>query len=68
MPAFTFEKISPPAELETHGPISVPVRRSAIVRFLDRLTSLRLRKSEGKFRERQFRKIQSLKHKYRKQR
>lgn len=63
MPAFTFEKISPPAQLESGGPISSTVRRGAFVRFLDRLTSARLRKSEG-----EIRKIQKLKHKYRKQR
>jgi hypothetical protein len=63
MPAFTFEKISPPAELETGGPIAPPVRRGAFVRFLDRLTSSRLQKSEG-----DLRKLQKLKHKYRKQR
>jgi hypothetical protein len=63
MPAFSFEKIAPPAELETDGPISSPVRRGAIVRFLDRLTSKRLQKSED-----DIQKIQKLKHKYRKQR
>ena len=61
MPAFTFEKLSPPAQLETRGPISAPIRRGAIVRFLDRLTSARLRKSED-----DIRKMQRLKHKYRK--
>jgi hypothetical protein len=63
MPAFTFEKISPPAKLETDGPISTPVRRGALVRFLDRLTSARLQKSEH-----DIRKTQKLKAKYRKQR
>lgn len=63
MPAFTFEKITPPAQLETGGPIATPVRRSAIVRFLDRLTSSRLQKSED-----EIRKVQRLRHKYRKQR
>ena len=63
MPAFTFEKITPPAQLESSGPISAPVRRGALVRFLDRLTSSRLKKSEN-----EIRKVQRLKHKYRKQR
>jgi hypothetical protein len=63
MPAFTFEKITPPAQLESGGPISSTVRRGAFVRLLDRLTSARLQKSEG-----DIRKVQRLKHKYRKQR
>lgn len=63
MPAFTFEKISPPARIEGGGPISSTVRRGAIVRFLDRFTSARLQKSEG-----DIRKVQTLKHKYRKAR
>ena len=63
MPAFTFEKIAPPAELESSGPMSTPVRRGAFVRLLDRLTSAKLQKSED-----EIRKIQRLKHKYRKQR
>ena len=46
MPAFSFEKIAPPAELESSGPISSPVRRGALVRFLGRLTSLRPQRSE----------------------
>jgi hypothetical protein len=64
MPAFTFEKISPPAATRTEpdNPIAPAVRRSAIVRFLDRLTSARLQKSED-----DIRKVQRLKHKYRKQ-
>ena len=64
MPAFTFEKILPPATAgtETGSPIAPPVRRGAIVRLLDRLTSARLRKSEDSIR-----KVQRLKHKYRKQ-
>ena len=63
MPAFTFEKITPPAQLESGGPISPTVRRGVLVRILDRLTSARLQKSEG-----EIRKVQKLKHKYRKQR
>ena len=62
MPAFTFEKISPPAPDETAGPIAPVVRRGAIVRILDRLTSARLKTSEDSIR-----KVQRLKHKYRKQ-
>jgi hypothetical protein len=62
MPAFSFEKISPPAEPETAGPISSTVRRGAIARFLDRLTLARSRKSEG-----DIRKIQTPKQRRRKQ-
>jgi hypothetical protein len=62
MPAFTFEKITPPAPDETGSPIAPVVRRGAIVRFLDRLTSARLKTSEDGIR-----KVQRLKHKYRKQ-
>lgn len=62
MPAFTFEKIAPPARQETVGPMSSPARRGAFVRLLDRLTSARLQKSEDGIR-----KVQRLKHKYRKQ-
>jgi hypothetical protein len=64
MPAFTFEKISPPAATgaEAGSPTVPAVRRGALVRFLDRLTSARLRKSEDGIR-----KVQRLKHKYRKQ-
>ena len=62
MPAFSFEKISPPAELETGGPMSSTVRRGAIARFLERLTSARSRKSESASRE-----VQTPKQKRRKQ-
>jgi len=51
MPAFSFEKIAPPAQLETTGPASPPARRGVIVRVLDRLTSVRLQKSEGEIRK-----------------
>lgn len=61
MPAFTFEKILPPAATETTSPIAPVVRRGAIVRFLDRLTSARLQKSESGIH-----KVQRLKIKYRK--
>jgi hypothetical protein len=63
MPAFTFEKITPPAELESSGPIASTVRRGALMRFLNRLTSARLQKSEG-----DIGKVERLKRKYRKQR
>jgi hypothetical protein len=61
MPAFTFEKITPPAELESSGPIASTVRRGALMRFINRLTSTRLQKSGGD-------KVEQLKRKYRKQR
>lgn len=74
MPAFTFEKIAPgaiapetiapeiiaPAEHVEHASDAGTFRRSAIVRFLDRLTAARLRKSED-----DFRRMQRLKHKHR---
>lgn len=63
MPAFTFEKISPPARTEAVSEPVATVRRGALVRFLDRLTSSRLKKTES-----DVRKVQRLKHKYRKQR
>jgi hypothetical protein len=63
MPAFTFEKILPPAAAgtETGNPIAPCVRRGAIIRLLDRLTSARLKTSEDSIR-----KVQRLKRKYRK--
>jgi hypothetical protein len=61
MPAFTFEKILPPATTETASPIAPAARRGAIVRLLDRLTSARLQKSESSIH-----KVQRLKIKYRK--
>ena len=51
MPAFTFEKISPPTELQASEPTSAPVRRGVLVRLLDRLRSARLQKSEGDIRK-----------------
>ena len=51
MPAFTFEKITPPARRDSSGPIAVTVRRSALMRVIDRLTSARLQKSEGDIRK-----------------
>ena len=63
MPAFTFEKIAPPSRTEAASPTTPAVRRGALVRFLDRLTSARLKKSES-----EIHKVQRLKIKYRKQR
>lgn len=63
MPAFTFEKILPPARAEVASQITHADRRGALVRFLDRLTSARLQKSES-----EIHKVQRLKIKYRKQR
>jgi hypothetical protein len=48
MPAFSFEKITPPAERESGGSIAATVRRGALRRIIDRLTPARLQKSEGK--------------------
>ena len=62
MPAFTFEKITPPAQLESSGPLASTVRRGALMRLIDRLTSAKLQKAEG-----DIRKVQQLKQKYRKQ-
>ena len=61
MPAFTFEKITPPAQGETAAPLADTARRGRLMRFLDRLTSARLQKSEG-----DIRKVQRLKKKNRK--
>lgn len=61
MPAFTFEKITPPERIEQTSEVP-DSRRNAIVRLLDRLTAARLQKSED-----DARKMQRLKHKYRKQ-
>ena len=63
MPAFTFEKIAPPARTEAASQITPAPRRGALVRFLDRLTSARLQKSES-----DIHKVERLKLKYRKQR
>jgi hypothetical protein len=63
MPAFTFEKIAPPVRNEPASPVLPTVRRGPLVRFLDRLTSARLKKSES-----DIHKVQRLKLKYRKQR
>jgi len=51
MPAFTFEKISPPPRIETPPPV-LPARRSRLARLVDRLTDMRSR-SDGSDRARQ---------------
>lgn len=63
MPAFTFEKIAPPARDEAVSAAPATPHRNIIVRFLDRLTAARLERSENGAR-----KIQRLRHKYHKQR
>ncbi len=63
MPAFTFEKIAPPTHSDVESAAPAAPRRNALVRFLDRLTAARLERSENGAR-----KIQRLRHKYRKQR
>jgi hypothetical protein len=64
MPAFTFEKIAPPVHAEAeHASAPTEPRRNAIIRLLDRLTAARLAHSESSARR-----IQRLRHKYRKQR
>lgn len=63
MPAFTYEKIAPPARDEAVSAATATPHRNVIVRFLDRLTAARLERSENGAR-----KIQRLRHKYRKQR
>lgn len=50
MPAFSFEKISPPvvhesAALEQAAPASAKTARSVLVRMLDRLTVARVQKT-----------------------
>lgn len=63
MPAFTFEKIAPPTHADVGNAVPATPHRNAIVRFLDRLTAARLERSENGAR-----KIQRLRHKYRRQR
>ena len=51
MPAFSFEKISPPVVHESAGreqaaPASTKTARSVLVRMLDRLTVARVQKSQ----------------------
>lgn len=62
MPAFTYEKIAPPARDEAVSAAPATPHRNVIVRLLDRLTAARLERSENGAR-----KIQRLRHKYRKQ-
>lgn len=62
MPAFTYEKIAPPARDEAVSAAPATPHRNVIVRFLDRLTAARLERSENGAR-----KVQRLRHKYRKQ-
>ena len=50
MPAFTFEKISPPPRTESPPPIS-PAHRSRLARLVDRLTEMRLRSGRAADRE-----------------
>ncbi len=47
MPAFTFEKISPPPSRGPIAPIEVK-KRGVIVQVLDRFVEARLKRSEGK--------------------
>jgi hypothetical protein len=53
MPAFSFEKISPPTQREPSAPGAAAVRRGVLMRFLDRLASARLQKSEADIRKAQ---------------
>ena len=47
MPAFTFEKISPPPSRGPIAPIVVK-KRGVIVQILDRFVDARIKRSEGK--------------------
>ena len=47
MPAFSFEKISPPANRGPIAPIVVK-KRGVIVHILDRLVEARVKRTEGK--------------------
>jgi hypothetical protein len=47
MPAFTFEKISPPASRGPIAPIEVK-KRGVIVQVLDRFVEARVKRSEAK--------------------
>jgi hypothetical protein len=47
MPAFTFEKLSPPVRRDRTAPTEEK-QRSLIVKLLDRLTGARTRRSLGK--------------------
>ena len=45
MPAFTFEKISPPAERGPAPPVANKKQRGAIIQILDRLAEARVKRS-----------------------
>ena len=45
MPAFTFEKISPPAERGPAPPIANKKQRGVIVQMLDRLVEVRVKRT-----------------------
>ena len=45
MPAFTFEKISPPASRGPIAPIAVKKRRGVIVQILDRFVEARVKRT-----------------------
>ncbi|MCA6114477.1 hypothetical protein J6524_06015 [Bradyrhizobium sp. WSM 1738] len=45
MPAFTFEKISPPAERGPVPPVANKKQRGAIIQILDRLAEARVKRS-----------------------
>jgi hypothetical protein len=46
MPAFSFEKLSPPVRRESAPPVAPVKPRSLINQMLDRLTTSRLRRSD----------------------
>ena len=52
MPAFTFEKISPPGERGTTPPVAKPVankkQRGVVVKMLDRFAEARVKRSMKK--------------------
>jgi hypothetical protein len=48
MPAFTFEKISPPERRGPVPPVSNKKQRGVIVQMLDRFVEARVRRSEVK--------------------
>jgi hypothetical protein len=45
MPAFTFEKISPPTQRGPIAPIANKKQRGVIVQFLDRLVEARVKRA-----------------------
>ena len=52
MPAFTFEKISPPARRATAAPAANKKQRGMIVQMLDRLVEARAKRSSRKAKSR----------------